>query len=62
MARLDVPTLQCDRCKTATQDLMEMGRFNKLTGIWDGYGSSRQAWDMCPICWTKFLDWIAKGD
>lgn len=58
MARIDVPTMQCDRCKTTTQDSDEMGRFQRLTGMYDGYSGSER-WDLCPACWEDFLQFAA---
>jgi hypothetical protein len=61
--RLDVPTLQCDRCKNITEDITEMGKYRSLTGMYDGYQGSHEKWDLCPPCYTKFIDeFISGGD
>lgn len=54
MTRIDVPTLQCDRCGKTTQDTNEMGRYRHLRGQYDGYQGSEENWDLCPSCWTAF--------
>jgi hypothetical protein len=54
--RVDKPTLRCDRCKVETQDLAEMGRFNKLA---HDHMSGRDEWDLCPPCWGDFHDFLA---
>lgn len=51
MSRVDKPTLRCDRCKVETQDLAEMGRFQKLT---HSHMSGQNEWDLCPECWVAF--------
>jgi hypothetical protein len=56
--RLDVPTLQCDRCKYTTKDTDEMSKYRTLTGMYDGYQSAREKWDLCPPCYQLFLEWI----
>ncbi|AVD99720.1 hypothetical protein HWB51_gp092 [Mycobacterium phage Cuke] len=56
MARIDVPTLQCDRCKWTTQDQQEMSKFNTITGQWDGYQSSKEKWDLCESCWKSLVE------
>lgn len=58
MARIDVPTMQCDRCKTTTQDLDWMGRYRSLTGMYDKYQGASEKWDLCPACWDSFLSFI----
>ena len=55
MSRVDVPTLRCDRCEVETQDLVKMSRFAKL--IRD-HMSARDEWDLCPLCWSSFLDFV----
>jgi len=52
MAKLDIPTLQCDRCKIATTDKMEMMGFQELRHSDIG---GEQKWDLCKECWNKFL-------
>lgn len=59
MTRIDVPTLQCDRCKNTTQDADVMAHYQKLTGMWNGYGSTKQEWDLCPECWVNFNNFMA---
>lgn len=58
MTRIDVPTLQCDRCKTSTQDENEMSRFRSLTGMYDKYQGASEKWDLCATCWRDFLRFI----
>lgn len=58
MARIDVPTMLCDRCKTTTQDLDEMGKFRSLTGMYDKYQGASEKWDLCPSCWNAFLAFL----
>lgn len=58
MARIDVPTMQCDRCKATTQDLGEMCKYQSLTGMYDGYGKQKQSWDLCPLCWKDFMMFV----
>jgi uncharacterized protein with PIN domain len=53
--RVDKPTLRCDRCKTETQDLAKMGRFQRLT---HPHLSGTDEWDLCPNCWAKFWDFL----
>lgn len=54
MSRVDIPTLRCDRCGHRTQDVIEMGKFDQLTGRWHGYGSTQARWDLCPQCIEAF--------
>ncbi len=56
MSRIDTPTLQCDRCKHTTQDIREMGSFQKLT---HSHMSGRDEWDLCKDCWLAFKSFIA---
>lgn len=58
MVRVDVPTIQCDRCKNTTQDMDEMSKYQKLTGMWNGYGSTKQEWDLCSKCYKEFTNFI----
>ena len=53
MSRVDVPTLQCDRCKHKTQDQTEMSHFQKL---WRSHMSGDDMWDLCPDCWNLFVN------
>lgn len=55
MTRIDVPTLQCDRCKITTQDTSEMMRFKKITY---SHMSGHDDWDLCPNCWRYFIAFI----
>jgi len=55
MSRTDVPTLMCDRCKTTTQDLSEMGRYAKLR---HGHMEGMTEWDLCPTCWGEFTTFV----
>ncbi len=45
IARIDVPTLQCDRCKDITTDEEMMARYAKLLLV-----STQEKWDLCPDC------------
>jgi len=56
VSRIDKPTLQCDRCKRATQNTREMGSFQKLTHY---HTSGHDDWDLCPECWTAFKRFLA---
>lgn len=58
MARVDKPTLQCDRCKCVVTDLREMGRFFNLNHYHPG-GTDR--WDICPECWKLFINGFIGG-
>lgn len=58
MARVDKPTLQCDRCKTVTTDLREMERFYNLTRQ---HMSGSDNWDICPECWKLFINGFIGG-
>lgn len=51
MARLDIPTLQCDRCKKTTTDPNEILEFTKLKS---DEGLTGESWDLCGNCWTWF--------
>ena len=51
MARVDVPTLACDRCGWTTQDTAAMASFRKLTHY---HMSGHDEWDLCPPCWSAF--------
>ena len=51
MARLDVPTLQCDRCKNITTDPLEMCGFHKLN---NDDVSGYKSLDLCKNCWFQF--------
>lgn len=53
MTRVDVPTMRCDRCKTVTQDLKEMGAYQTLTHY--SVSGRIAKWDMCPSCWKWFI-------
>lgn len=53
--RVDVPTLRCDRCNNTTQDVKEMGSFCTLTHY---HMSETDEWDLCPRCWSLFLDFL----
>lgn len=59
--RVDIPTLRCDRCGTTTQDLSEMGRFQKLS---HSHMSGTDEWDLCPACWAVFAKFMkgTEGD
>ena len=58
MSRLDVPTLQCDRCKSVTQDNKEMAKFITLS---HHNISGLDQWDLCPVCWPKFYDFLGEA-
>lgn len=55
MSRVDRPALKCDRCGIVTEDLSEMGRFQKLTHY---HVSGSDVWDLCPPCWSAYLEWV----
>lgn len=55
MSRVDRPQLQCDRCKTITDDTSEMGKYKKLEY---SHMSGREQWDLCPECWKMFKTYI----
>lgn len=58
MTRVDVPTLQCDRCGIKTQDLTEMSRFNTLS--YD-HMNGQKKWDFCPECWKRWIEFLSAG-
>jgi len=63
MARIDVPTLQCDRCEFATQDESVMARFITLRNNWAGYGKPKDtAWDLCGACYAGFITWVRNDE
>ena len=51
MTRVDVPTLQCDRCGKTTQDIKEMASYFTLTHY---HVSGSTNWDLCPECRHAF--------
>lgn len=53
MSRLDVPTLQCDRCKETTTDPRVMTEFTKLKS---DKGTSGENWDLCMKCWIWYKE------
>ena len=59
MARIDVPTMQCDRCKVTNQELDEMGKYRNIRGQYDKYQGANESWDLCPECWQDFLMFVA---
>lgn len=56
--RVDKPTLQCDRCKTETQDVKEMMRWQSMM---HPHASGRDEWDFCPECAKAFRAWLSGG-
>lgn len=54
--RIDKPTLMCDRCEQATEDLAEMGRF---ATIYRSTVGGETSWDLCPSCFADFGTWVA---
>jgi hypothetical protein len=58
MSRVDKPTLQCDRCGAATQDLHDMARYHQLTYY---HQSGHDEWDLCPSCWLAFRAFLLDG-
>lgn len=56
MSRVDVPTLECDRCGYRTQGLSEMACFFKLSNY---NVSGEKCWDLCPNCAKQFRAFIA---
>ena len=59
--RVDVPTLQCDRCKTTTQDIRAMGSYVDLIH-YPPSGGKELKWDLCQSCWRSFDDWMSARD
>lgn len=57
MSRLDVPTLQCDRCKTTTQDIKVMGTYQQVR---HSHMSGEDKWDLCPTCWNAFQNFLGE--
>lgn len=55
MTRVDKPVMQCDRCKVTTDDLHEMGGYQEVTHY---HQNGRDKWDLCPICWKAFREWV----
>lgn len=55
MSRLDVPTLQCDKCKNTTQDLRQMSTYAQLQMP---SVSGTEKWDICPFCTRAFLTFM----
>lgn len=53
--RLDVPTLQCDRCKKTTQNLQEMGTFQRIE---HSHVSGTDRWDLCRMCFIEFQTFL----
>jgi len=51
MSRVDVPTLQCDRCAARTTNQTEMSRFMRLTHYHMG---GQKEWDLCVSCREAF--------
>ena len=49
--RIDRPTLMCDRCQNATEDLGAMAEFTTLRRSTIG---GEDAWDLCVACWLDF--------
>lgn len=58
MARVDVPTLQCDRCKLTTQDRDEMWKFKKINWYVDSIESKEVKQDLCPTCFENFQEFM----
>lgn len=58
MARIDVPTLQCDRCKLTTQDQREMIKFKKINWYVDSIGSKEIKQDLCSTCFENFQEFM----
>lgn len=56
MARTDIPTLECDRCKFTTQDLTMMGKFKQLR---HHHPEGATIWDLCPTCSGEFNSFMA---
>jgi hypothetical protein len=59
MSRVDVPTLQCDRCGYTTNDLHEMGNFGRLS---HSHMGGTDEWDLCPACWDEFFLFVKGGN
>lgn len=48
MARIDIPVLQCDRCKRQTSDLDDMASYIQLTQ--SSVSQREKKIDLCPTC------------
>lgn len=53
--RIDKPTLMCDRCQHATEDLVEMSEF---ASIYRSTIGGRHDWDLCPSCYDSFHEFL----
>lgn len=58
MARIDVPTLQCDRCKLTTQDQREMIKFKSVNWHSDIMGAQTFKKDLCSTCFENFQEFM----
>jgi hypothetical protein len=56
---VDVPTLKCDRCGRTTQDLHEMASYKAIR---HSHMSGEEKWDLCPVCFILFIDFITRED
>lgn len=55
MGRIDIPTVECDRCKVVTQVLAEMARYQTID---HSHMSGIEKWMLCPDCWGAFKTFI----
>lgn len=58
MARVDIPTLECDRCHKQTQSKREMADWMSLTR---NTVSETEPYDLCPPCGASFFAFM-RGD
>ena len=56
MSRVDVPTFMCDRCEAKTSDQYDIAKFTRI--YIDGVSDIKQ-WDLCPLCWKDFDNFVA---
>lgn len=56
MARVDIPVLQCDRCKKTTSDAHEMAHWSHLTRR---DVSKDEHFDLCVSCTQRFRTYMS---
>jgi len=61
MARINVPTVKCDRCGLTTSDTQEMFKFQKLASDGRDMGFPI-TYDLCPACSEDFKKFIANKE
>lgn len=57
MTRVDIPTLECDRCGNTTQDIKTMAGYMTLTHY---HVSGSTNWDLCIECGAAFQLFITE--